>query len=413
MRSVLQATRLSTIVTLAIAWLSASGVAAVLAGCSPLVREARFAGARDQVADASLLGPFDGQIVDAVTNEPLGDTTVVGIWSYDRGNGLVAPFGSETVTVKTDRAGRYRVPPAPAKIRGRTVRLVDFTLVVYKRGYVAYRSDEPYDRGKRAEFVARHNRITLRKWESRDSHAEHLLALAPPPEIETLAMWERGDANLDLYRARIGEVATEPGTPTEPTLLLLDARALLPPEDVRRRTGFGDAFEVKDLGDLAHTHFYHGVHLHAEGREETWDLGLRVWSDPPGGLDPVIETFQATLPGVTATPEITPETWIFDSEAVRAVAFVDRDRKIAVLLTCGGMQCIDVETAIVLGRHVYDRLDQLGTMEATEVVAPRPPPGAPAETPPEQPATPPETPATPPSKPTTPPSKPGEPGGAK
>jgi hypothetical protein len=176
--------------------------------------------------------------------------------------------------------------------------------------------------------------------------------------------------------------------------------------------------------------------LHAVGREETWDLGLRVWSDPPGGLDSVIETFQATLPGVAPTPEITPETWIFDTEAVRAVGFVDRERKIAVLLTCGGMQCIDVETAIVLARHVHDRLDQLATMEATEAVGPTTtpvmpegtPPETPATTPPETPATtPPETPATTPTKtpPTTPPGKPAttppetpatpptKPGGAK
>ena len=159
------------------------GLVLVLAGCSPLVREAPFAGARDHVADASLLGPFDGQIVDAVTNEPLADTTVVGVWSYDRGDGLVAPYGSETALVKTDRAGRYRVPPAEVKVRGRAVKLVGFTLVVYKRGYLAYRSDEPYDGGRRSEFVARHNRIALRKWDSRDSHAEHLALLAPPPEI--------------------------------------------------------------------------------------------------------------------------------------------------------------------------------------------------------------------------------------
>jgi hypothetical protein len=363
-------------------------------GCSPLVRDAPFSGALHHVADTSLLGPFDGQIVDAVTNEPLRDTTIVGVWSYDRGDGLVAPYGSETVTVTTDRAGRYRVPEAPAEIRGRTVKLVAFTLVAYKRGYVGYRSDVPYDAGKRPEFVARHNRIALRKWDSRDSHAEHLLALAPPPEIEKLADWERTDANLDLFRAHTGEVKTDPGGPTEPQLQLLDARALLPPEDVRRRTGFADAFEVKDLGDLAHTHFYHGVHLHAVGREETWDVGLRVWSDPPGGLDPVIETFEATLPGVTPSGEITSETWVFESEAVRAIAFVDRERKVAVLLTCGGMQCIDIDTTIILGRHVHDRLDKMGTMAASDAPAPATPtPGTPA---PETPGTPaPQTPTTP------------------
>lgn len=374
-------------------------------GCSPLVRDARFSGARDHVADTSLLGPFDGQLVDAVTSEPLQDATVVGVWSYDRGDGLVAPYGSETVAVKTDRAGRYRVPEAPATIRGRTVKLVGFTLVAYKRGYLGYRSDEPYDTGTRAQFVARHNRIELRKWDSRDSHADHLVALAPPPEIEKLADWERVDANLDLYRKRTGEVEEATDGPVAPELQLLDARGLLPPEDVRRRTGFADAFEVKDLGDLAHTHFYHGVHLHAVGREETWDVGLRVWSDPPGGLDPVIETFQATLPGVQKSGEITDETWVFDSEAVRAIGFVDRARKVAVLLTCGGMQCIDIDTTIVLGRHVHDRLDKLGTMAATDAPAPAKTPTTPEAETPESPT--PQTPGSTKPESTTTPATPG------
>ncbi|MBX7082172.1 MAG: hypothetical protein K1X88_23390 [Nannocystaceae bacterium] len=335
------------------------------ASCSPIVREPPFGGARDQVADASLLGPFNGQIVDETTKAPIGDATVVGVWSYERGDGLAAPAGSETMVVKTDRAGRYRIAQAPAQIRGATVRLVAFTLFVYKRGYLAWRSDVPYDEGARLEFVARHNRVALRKWAGTDDHAEHLVMLAPPPEIERLTDWERQGANTALARAD----SEQPVEPTGPAIELLDATALLPPEEVRRRTLYTDPFQVGELTDLARTHFYHGLHLRAVDREEVWDVGLRVWKDPPGGLDPVRQTIEVTLPGVQPGPEVTAETWVLDSEAVRAVAFLDRERSIAVLLTCGGMQCADIETALVLAHYVFDNLDKLRTV-AADAIAP-------------------------------------------
>lgn len=353
-------------------------VLATLVGCSPIVRDADFVGARDQVADVTLEGPFDGQIVDATTSEPIQGASVVGVWSYDQGDGLLGPAGSESVLVKTDQAGRYRIPEAPMKIRGPGVRLVAFELVAYKRGYVAYRSDAVMAGGARTDFTLRQNRIELAKWRESDSHADHLLFLAAPPVIQQLTKWERDQANLDLYRALGGDGA-EPGpsrpedgepTPEEtPTLELLDARGLLPPDEVRRRTGYADAFDVKDLADLARTHFYHGVHLQAVDRDETFDVAYRVWKNPPGGLASVQETFEATLPGVEKTGEITDETWVFDSDDVRAVAFLDPDASVGLLLTCGVQQCVDIETAIILAKFAADHIDQITTEAAPEPVS--------------------------------------------
>jgi hypothetical protein len=340
----------------------------VATGCSPLVRPAGFAGARDRVSEVSLQGPFDGQVVDETTAEPIQGATVVGVWSFDHGDGLQAPSGSEVVEVKTDQAGRYRIPTAPRHPRrGAQSRLVSFQLIVYKRGYVGYRSDRHLDGRPRSDFAQRHNRVQLRKWRDTDSHAQHLVFLAAPPSVAKLAAWEREAANIDLYRALGGEAAG-PAPSAEPTggitLQLLDARKVLPPEEVRRRTGFTDAFDVKELGDLARTHFYHGLHLQAVDRDEVWDVALRVWKDPPGGLQPVVETFQATLPGVEPTADLTPETWIYDSDEVRAVAFLDRERNVGALLTCGGMQCMDIETAIILAGFVHDNLDALTLADA-------------------------------------------------
>ncbi len=344
--------------------------------CSPIVRDADFVGARDQVADVTLVGPFDGQIVDATTAEPIQGATVVGVWSYDQGDGLLGPAGSESVQVRTDQAGRYRIPKAPMKIRGTAVRLVSFELVAYKRGYVAYRSDAVMKGGAREDFTLRQNKIGLRKWRESDSHAEHLLFLAAPPVIAQLTKWERERANLDLYRALGGDGAgpapsagderTDPDGADEPALQLLDARGLLPPDEVRRRTGYAEAFAVKDLGDLARTHFYHGVHLQAVDRDESHDVAYRVWKDPPGGLAGVQETFEATLPGVEPSSEITDQTWVFDSEDVRAVAFLDPEQSVGLLLTCGAEQCVDIETAIILAKFAADHLEALTMEDAPE-----------------------------------------------
>jgi hypothetical protein len=356
----------------------ALAIAASSIACSPIVRDAPFRGAKDRITEVSLLGPFDGQVVDGATSEPIEGATVVGVWSYDRGDGLIAPFGSETIEVKTDRAGRYRIPEAPLRIRGRHVRLVAFSLIVYRRGYVGYRSDATFEGRPRTDFTLRHNRVELRKWRDTDSHAEHLLFLAAPPVVQQLARWEQEAANLDLYSALggFGEAGVEPVGPDAPVLQLLDASGLLRPEEVRRRTGFAGAFNVGELGDLARTHFYHGVHLQAIDREEEWDVAYRVWKDPPGGLDPVIETFEATLPGVQPTGEVTDETWVYDTESVRAVAFLDRERSIGVLLTCGGKQCVDIDAAIILANYAYDRLEEIALVEAP-ATPPAAPPGGP------------------------------------
>lgn len=367
-----------------LAGLSATVLAGVLAGaaCGPIVRPARYAGARDHVAHVTLEGPFDGQVVDETTAEPIQGAVVVGVWSFDQGDGLQGPSGSEVVEVKTDQAGRYRLPAVPRHApRGRVARLVSFQLVVYKRGYVGYRSDRHLDGAPRSDFAQRHNRVPLRKWRDTDSHAQHLVFLAAPAPVAKLSAWEREAANVDLYRELGGEAAG-PALTGEPepttTLQVLDARGVLQPEEVRKRTGFTDAFEVKELGDLARTHFYHGVHMQAVDRDEVWDVALRVWKDPPGGLQPVVETFEATLPQVKPTGEITPETWVYDSDEVRAVAFLDRERNVGVLLTCGAMQCVDIETAIILAGFVHGNLDALLLVDAPEDPAPGKAPAKPA-----------------------------------
>lgn len=381
------------------------------AGCGPLVRPANFVGARDQVTDASLLGPFDGQVLDATTGEPIADAVVVGVWAYDRGDGFIGPHGSETYSTTTDAAGRYRIAPPSLSVRASALRLVSFHVVVYKRGYLGYRSDALYEGGRRPDFAVRHNRVELRKWRENDSHAEHLLFLAAPKALRRTTLWEQDLANLDLFRQHGGAGAAAagqatgaapgaaPGPAREPEWL--DASGLLTIEEVRTRTFYADAFDLGDLGDLERTDFYHGVHLRARGRDEPWDLAYRVWRAPPGGMDPVVSTIQETMAGVKPSDEITPETWLLTAEGVQAVAFVDRAAQVGVLLSCGDQQCPDIETAIILAKTLHRNLDRLRTIAAPKPGAAKPARGealAPVNSPTSPPTNPPTNPPTSPPR---------------
>lgn len=340
--------------------------------CAALERPARFPGARRAVTEARLSGPFDGVVVDAATDEPLAEVTVLGIWSFDEGDGLSAPAGSVVVRTKTDAAGRFRVPALPETRRGPAVRLSRFTLVAYRRGYVAYRSDTDPTGRRRTDFTNRQARISLEKWREQDRHDRHLAYLAPASVLESDLAWSRDEANRSLW---VGSTPTAPERPaggaTAPTRpkpsqqpRVLDASAVLPPEEVALRTGFVGTFRVADLEDLPPTDFYHGVHLEAVDHDESWDVAVRVWRDPPGGLDAIRPTIEATLPGAPLTDDVTDTTWVYETDDVRAVGFLDPDRNVAVLLSCGAHLCGDTATAVVLARLVHERLDALTTRPA-------------------------------------------------
>jgi len=373
-------------------WLTTAAVLLALpTGCSPLVRPAPFKGFRDVVTDASLLGPFDGQILDAATGEPVADATIVAVWSYDHGDGFIAPRGSDVIEAVTDEAGRYRIPECPQTIDGNSVRLVGFELLVYKRGFLAYRSGELLDGRPRTDFTVRHNRIELEKWRETDSHAEHLMYVGAPKAIQKEAFWEQDIANLELYRQLGGQAPGDAAnatndvgakTPkavddTPKVAQLLEASELLTPADVQTRTHYSGTFTATEPSDLRRTSFYHGIHLKADDHDASWDLIYRVWSAPPGGMAPVIETIEETLPGVKPSGEVTDQTWVFATKGVYAVAFIDPDENVGVLLTCGDQQCADLDTAIILAKTVQRNLDKLDRIDApnelpTETPEPEP-----------------------------------------
>lgn len=347
----------------------------------------------------SLLGPFDGQIVDAETEGPIADATVLAVWSYDRGDGFSGTDGSTTSPVKTDEAGRYRIKRPRAHRRGRHRQLTSFILFVYKRGYVAYRSDVLADGERRRDFTMRHNDVRLEKWRESDSHATHLAVLSGPREIRQSSMWAASLANADLYerlggsadltasdlsliaagaggpgvnlRGTTGTGTPSSGLPDKPKERpLLDVSSILTPTDVQRRTGDDGTLITVDLNDaLKRTSYYHGVALQAEGRDPAFDLSYRVWRSPPDGLDPIRATLATSLPNAKPSTDVTDETLVYEDETVRVIAFVDVSRELAVLVSCGREQCADIETVILLANLAWRNLIDASSPLADKVPA--------------------------------------------
>src|SRR5690242_634884 len=114
------------------------------AGCAPVVAQAPFAARNDTVEPGDLLGGFDGRVVDVQSGKPIVGAIVQAIWAFEIGRGLVAPSGGAVRTVATDSDGYYEIPRL-TDTPGTRSRVTGVTLIVYQRGYVAYRSDRVFD----------------------------------------------------------------------------------------------------------------------------------------------------------------------------------------------------------------------------------------------------------------------------
>lgn len=346
-------------------------------GCAPLVRPAAHRGADLVHAHANLVGPYDGQLVDAQSGEAIANATVVASWDYDEGEGFVAPLGREVFSTRTDKAGRYRIPAAPLKKRSPTAKLVAFTLSVAKAGYLPYRSDQTESGQIRRDFAQRNHTIALAPALPSSSAMTQLVYLRGVA-AQTIAGQDtlRERANLELYRIQSdldpSEALPAPGQAPKKVLTppkvaqWLDASALLDADGLRTRTGSFSEFTVQDLADLPRSANYHGVHFRAKDLDVRHDFAYRVWFEPPEGLAAISELLKENLPNAQASTIITDQSWTFENEELRAVAFVDPSANAAVLLTCGVELCRDLDTAVLVARHLARNLDALKRIDAPE-----------------------------------------------
>ena len=349
-------------------------------------RQATFRARPDGVAAGSLRGPFTGRVIDATTRAPVAGAMVYVSWSLVRGEGLTVAAGSKEAVVSTDATGHYVVPelaapPRPEvqqfcedRPRDRRVvpappidavpegaRLADVRVVIYKRGYIGYRSDRRFDDfGARRDFAQQDHVVHLERWRPEASHARHLRFLGGGGAIAAVTAWEAGDAIAELDPGR-APIQGLPGSADGPYLV---AAQLLTAEDITARTRYDGKFETGPLGDEPDTSSYSSQHFKALGRGEAWDIAIRMWRLGPAAAVDRYDELRTGLPDVEETDEIGSRSLRAIEQDIYGVAFLDGQRGIVVLITCGKSQCSSTEDVAALGTIIHRRIKELWPLGA-------------------------------------------------
>ncbi len=334
---------------------------ALLAACAETgIRTAPFRIRPDAAEPGSLEGPFSGRVVDSTTKNPVAGALVYGAWTLERGTGLPEPAGAKEFVASTDAAGYYKVPVLSGVPRGD--RVTEFTLLIYKRGYIAYRSDRRFnDLGLRMDFAQISNQVLLERWRTDLSHARHLRFVGGGTAVAALTQWELADASAELDGKRPSNDDLRPGR-GEGTYIV--AAQLLTEADIKKRTKYDGQFETGPLQDEPDTATYSSQHFKALARPETWDIAIRMWKLEPGKAQEQYDQLLGQLPGVAEKDDIGSRSFAAiekdpQGNEIKGVGYLDAPRGIVVLITCGASQCTSLDDATALGRSTYDKVKAL------------------------------------------------------
>ena len=334
-------------------------IAALLgvAACGPMIERPPFPARPDSVRPAELLGPYDGKVIDSDTERPVAGAVVAASWAFERGVGVPGPAGAEEVVTQTGADGRYAIPVLERLPTGLSARVRRFTLIVYQRGYVAWRSDRRFPgREARRDFSQRGNVVRLERWQPAYTHAAHLLFMGGGAKIQEAAAWEAQQASLDLE----GEGGTAAGAaPGTRLVALLDIDGLLSDDEIRGVTGYVGTFDRGKLADLPTTEFYDSRHFKAQNHPESFDVGLRVWRLGTAGAEAQYQKLAKELPKADLTDELGDASFRARAGEIAGLVFLVRDRGVVVSLTCGTGQCTEAGQLLTLGKLVESRLSDL------------------------------------------------------
>ena len=341
-----------TAITVAIAL--AAG-AALSACTTSAVRTAPFR-VRPDAADAgALAGPFDGRVVDSTTKAPVAGALVYGAWALERGTGLAEPAGAKEYVGSTDAAGYYKIPALGAPPR--SARVTEFTLLVYKRGFIAYRSDRRFaDLGPRMDFAQHGNQVLLERWRTELSHSRHLRFVGSGTAVAALTAWELADASAELDGRRQQGEDLRPGRGEGQYVV---AAQLLTEADIKKRTRYDGSFETGPLSDEPDTATYSSQHFKALGRPESWDIAIRMWRLEPGKAQDRYEELLSQLPNTAEKDEVGTRSFSATEGDIRGYGFIDAPRGIVLFINCGSNQCTGPDDAAALAKTIYDRVKQL------------------------------------------------------
>lgn len=334
----------------------ALAASAMLCACAlPGERTAPFRVRPDAAEPGALSGPFDGRVVDATTKTPIAGALVYGTWTLERGAALPEPAGAKEFVGSTDAAGYYKVPKLGALPRG--VRVTEFTLLIYKRGFIAYRSDRRFaDLGPRMDFAQRANQVLLERWRNELSHARHLRFVGGGTAVAALTSWEIADASAELDGKRQQGEDVRPGRGEGQYVV---AAQLLSEADIKKRTRYDGGFETGPLADEPDTASYSSQHFKALGRPESWDIALRMWRLDPAKAQDRYEELLTQLPNTAEKDDVGTRSFVASEGEIRGLGFLDAPRGVVVFINCGSNQCTNPDDTTALARVIYDRLKQL------------------------------------------------------
>jgi hypothetical protein len=336
------------------------GVAALgTGGCGPIIERAPFPARPDSVRPADLLGPYDGKVMDADSERPVAGAMVAASWAFERGIGVGGPLDAEEFVTQTGADGRYDIPRLSRLPTGLSSRVRRFTIIVYRRGYVAWRSDRRFPgRQARRDFSQRSNLVRLEHWQPTFAHGQHLLFLGGGSKIRLAAAWEAQQAGLELEGETPGRTG-DTGPSVRGPVALLDVSGLLTDDEIRGVTGYVGTFDKGKLADLPTTEFYDSQHFKAKGQPEDHDVGLRVWRLGAAAAEVQYGKLQRDLPKSSSTEEIGDASFRAQAGKIQGLVFLVRERGVVVSLTCGASQCGDAGQIVRLGKLVESRLPDL------------------------------------------------------
>lgn len=356
------------------------------------VRTAPFRAHPSTTEAGDLRGPFSGQVIDASTEAPIAGALVYTVWTFSSGYGFDQPAEIRDKVVSTGADGRYEVPAVSDFPDAGDLHLVSVALVIYKRGYVAYRSDRRFaDFGLRTDFTQRQNEVLLTAWRPGMSHARHLRYIGSGKVLTALTGWE-----TKLAAAELSDTGGE-GSERGDFLVAgagarrVTAAVLLTTDDVVAVTGYRGELEAGTLGNQPNTQQYSSSLLRAVSQPEAYDVALRLWELSPQAATARYDELRHLLPGVVETNELSDRSLRANEPQFFGIAFVDTRRGVVGLLTCGRSLCTTHDMAAEVAGHVVDRLEHLWPLAGTAPAAaptPAPTPSTkPAPTPPPPPAT--------------------------
>jgi hypothetical protein len=328
---------------------------ATLSACaSPNLSPATFPLRSDTTEPGTLLGPYDGRVTDAGSQRPVPGALVWVSYAFCRGELLCTPAGSHTWTGETDADGRYAVPELD-RFPG-SVRLDRVTLVIYKRGYIGYRSDRYFENAlPRRDFAQHRNDVKLERFAEGFSHAEHLSFIGGSGALRAALRAEALQVSVDASGAG-------PSVP-------FDASALLSVEELRQATGSTDDFGTERLSDRPRTPRYDSLHFKSVTRGEEGDAALRVFLfGNDAEAEKNFEEFAPSLPNAKAVDPV-PDglgqrlALAKDGEgdhAIYGLIALDRPQRAVLLVTCGASLCDDPTDIQAIAQKALARLPRTG-----------------------------------------------------